>query len=190
MANRILYRTITAPTQVAVGECYLDGVEVSDEMEQYIYDEADNSRTASLMVCRMHASSYYKYENMVFPSPGLKMNNGIYAYWEKKVATVYYHYKKRNTAERNILYSSILASTSKQVTIFPCYLVGAQIDSGTIAIYDESDDTNSAGSLVATMKMGSHKSYNGKMFSEPIKCSNGLYALTTDGAGIVYYSLA
>lgn len=189
MANQILYKTITAPTQVAIGECYLDGVEVSDEMEQMIYDEADSSRSAVKMVCKMHASSYYKYENIIFPSPGLKCSSGIYAFWEKKLATVYYHYGKSNKAESDILYSNVLDSTSKQITTLPCYLVGAQVDSGTIALYDEPDSTNSATSLVTTLKMGSHKSYNGLMFSEPIKCNNGLYALTTDGKGIIYYSL-
>jgi len=190
MANpRILYRTITAPTQVAIGECYLDGVEVSDEMEQMVYDEADNSRTAAQMVCRMHASSYYQYDNIMFPSPGVKMTNGIYAFWEKKVATIYYHYGGKKPTERDILFDNILSSTSKLITPLPCYLVGVQLDSGTIAFYDEPDSTNSADLLVTTAKMGSHKRHQSYIYSKPIKCNNGLYALSS-GAGIVYYSLA
>ena len=190
MSNQILYKSITAATQVATSECYLDGVVLSLENEMFVYDEADSSKSAAKLVCLMHASSYYRFESIMFPPPGVKMNSGIYAYWNEKGANfIYYHYGKSDKTARDILYSSILSATDKLVSSTPCYLVGAEISSGTMAIYDEPDATHSAGSLVTTLKMGSYKSYNRIMFSNPIKCNNGIYVDNQSAIGTVYYSL-
>jgi hypothetical protein len=186
--SQILYKPISAATQVAVSECFLDGVVLSLENEFMVYDEADSSRSASKLVCLMHASSYYRFESIMFPPPGVRMNSGIYAYWNEKGSNfVYYHYGK--ASEADILYSSILSATDKLVSAAPCYLVGAEISSGTMAIYDEADATHSAGSLVTTLKMGSYKSYNRIMFANPIKCSNGIYVDNQSAIGTIYYSL-
>jgi hypothetical protein len=184
----LLYKPITAATQVATSECYLDGVALSLENEFMVYDEADNSRTAAKLVCLMHASSYYRFESIMFPSPGVKMNSGIYAYWNEKGSnTIYYHYGK--SIGPDILYSSILNGVDKLVCSAPCYLVGAEISSGTMPIYDEADNTHSAGSLVTTLKMGSHKSYNHIIFANPIKCNNGIYVDNQSAIGTIYYSI-
>lgn len=189
MANQTLYKSILADTQVATQECYLDGIETSGHSELMVYDEADSSKTAGNLVSDIEASTYYMYNNIIFPSPGIKCD-GIYVDWQGGVGTIYYHYGKSNTAEGDILYESILSDVDEQITTLPCYLIGAEISNGTITIFDEATSDETAGNLVSTMKLGSYRHYNRHIFSEPIKCDNGLFVASTGGEGTIYYSLA
>lgn len=187
MAIEILYKPILADTQVATTECYLDGIETAEHSELMVYDETDSSKTAAKLVSNIEASTYYTYNNIIFPSPGIKCD-GIYVDWQGGSGTIYYHYGKSDKAAEDILYKTIRTADTL-VTTLPCYLVGAEISSGTIAIYDEPNSDTTAGNLICTMKLGSYRHYNRKIFSEPIKC-RGLYADITSGEGTIYYYLA
>ncbi len=193
MANQILYKTITADTQVATTECYLDGIEESHTGAANIrvYDEATSDKTATNLVSKVRVSTYWRYNNIIFPSPGIKCD-GIYVHRESATGTgtIYYHYEKSDKIARDILYESILADVDEQITTLPCYLIGAEITLGTITIYDEANSDETAGNLVSTMKIGSYRAYNRHIYSNPIKCNNGLFVASTGGAGTVYYSMA
>lgn len=177
----ILYSSITASAQVKTHECYIVGIEISGnggKME--VYDEADSSKTASKLLSTIKSSSYYHYNNIIFPYPGVKCN-GIYTYLDSGTGTVYYHL---GTSGNPILYQSITADV--QVTTQSCYFIGAEIIEGTIAIYDEADSGKTGANLISTMKIGSHRHYKSMILPEPMKCV-GIYADVTDGEGTIYY---
>lgn len=94
MAKDILYKTITADTQVSSLPCYLVGAELQSttNAQMYIYDEADSTKTAAELVLTVKArSTNYLYDNCIFPEPGIKCK-GLYADWEAGVGTIYYHF--------------------------------------------------------------------------------------------------
>ena len=191
----ILYSSITANTQVTTQRCHLIGIETENHSDQLVYDEGDNSQTAARLVNHIEASTYWKYNNIIFPLPGIKCDNGIYVINSGGTGTIYYYTGElegegRHVCgpEKGILYSAITADT--QITTQDCWLVGGDVNAGTIIVYDEDDATNTATSKVFTMKIGSYRHYNRIILQEPIKCQ-GLYALATDasGAGTVYYYL-
>lgn len=194
MANQILYKALTEDTQVATSECYLDGIETAvtaTSSELLVYDEADSSKTAGNRVSKIESSTYHKYNNIIFPSPGIKCD-GIYVRCETSVGgtgTIYYHYGKSDIPARDILYKPIAADTDVQITTSPCYLVGVEISLGTITIFDEANSDETVGNLISTMKLGSYKHYNRHIYSKPIKCNNGLFIASTSGEGTVYYSM-
>jgi len=91
----------------------------------------------------------------------------------------------------DILYKTITADT--QVSSVPCYLVGAELAHATVTtdmkIYDEADNTKTAGERVLTVKVyNGFRHYDSKIFSHPIKCK-GIYVDWTAGAGTVYYHM-
>lgn len=95
----IHYKTITADTQVTTEDCYLIGAEFSYGLaigsvatNMIIYDEPDNTKSASKKVLTLKTYSGFKhYDSKMFPKPGIKCN-GIYVDWNAGIGTVYYHF--------------------------------------------------------------------------------------------------
>lgn len=88
-----LYKTITADTQVATTECYLDGIELSHtaNTSMITYDEADSGATAAKKVSTIRCTTYTRQNSIIFPKGGIKCD-GIYVDWDAGVGTIYYHY--------------------------------------------------------------------------------------------------
>jgi hypothetical protein len=89
----MLYKSITATTQVATTECFLDGIEFSytDNAELKVYDEAVGAGTAAKLVCTVYATGYTRSVPIIFPRPGIKLS-GIYVVWTVGTGTIFYHY--------------------------------------------------------------------------------------------------
>jgi hypothetical protein len=89
----MLYKTITADTQVSTTECYLDGIEFAhtDNAELKVYDEAVGAGAAAKNVCTVYATGYQREMSVMFPRPGIKLS-GIYVDWTVGTGTIYYHY--------------------------------------------------------------------------------------------------
>lgn len=91
----ILYKTITADTQVTKGECYLVGAELAHDTADtymYIYDEPDSTKSASKLALTLKVRYGFRhYDKKIFPMPGIKCN-GIYVDYEAGIGTVYYHF--------------------------------------------------------------------------------------------------
>jgi len=81
--------SITADTQVADGECYLYGAELSHSTDTslIIYNEADSSETAAKKVITLRVSDEMQYACIIFPIP--MRVAGVYADWTAGVGTVY-----------------------------------------------------------------------------------------------------
>ena len=77
---KILYRTITANTQVSTQQCWLVGVEVSHTTNTtlVVYDEDDSSKTAAKKVSTIKCTSFIRENSIVFPEKGV-LCKGIYA---------------------------------------------------------------------------------------------------------------
>lgn len=90
---RALYKTITADTQVAIGDCYLDGVEFThnDAAEMRVYNESVSSKTAAQRIVTLRVSATFQDACRMFEYP-IKCD-GIYVdYITNGLGTVYYHY--------------------------------------------------------------------------------------------------
>lgn len=181
----ILYASITSSQQVTTQPCHLIGIETTGHSDQIVYNEGDDSKTAANLVSHIESSTYYCYNNIIFPLGGVKCANGIYVVNSGGTGTIYYHYGKTNDS---ILYCPVIVDT--QVCSQPCYLVGGECYGGTIAVYNEATSGKTAANLVGTLKVGSYRHYSAGhwMFNEPILC-NGIYADVTDGTGTIYYKL-
>ena len=185
MANQMLYKSVTASTQVSTTECYIMGIEISGNGGKVtVYDETDSSKTAAKIVSTIKGSAYYHYNNIIFPENGVKCE-GIYVYHDSGTATIYYRLAGDKIG-KDILYSSITADAL--VTGLSCHYVGAEIIEGTMAIYDEPNSDTTTECLISTMKVGSHRHYKSTILSNPLKCT-GLYTDVTDGLGTIYYYL-
>lgn len=181
----ILYKSITSSQQVTTQPCHLIGIETTGHSDQIVYDEGDSSLTAANMVSHIESSTYYCYNNIIFPLGGVKCANGIYVWNSGGTGTVYYHYGK---VKNSILYCPVTADV--QVCAQRCELIGGECYGGTIAVYAEASSSKTATSLVGTLKCGSYRHYSAGhwMFDEPIQC-DGIYADVTDGTGTIYYRL-
>ena len=94
---KVLYKTITAATQVYVGRCFLVGVEFSCtatavDLDLIIYDEASADKTAGQKVTTLCVTPETQADKIMFPKDREPELVGIYAWWETAgIATVYYH---------------------------------------------------------------------------------------------------
>lgn len=88
-----LYKTITADTQVATTECYLDGIELSHtaNTSMKVYDITNITPVAGNLVSTTRVTTYNRQNSITFPPGGIKMQ-GIYIDWDTGVGTIYYHY--------------------------------------------------------------------------------------------------
>jgi len=80
--------SITADTQVADGECYLYGAELShsEATTLIIYNEADSSKTPAKKVINLSVPAN-GHACIMFPRP--MRVDGVYADWTAGVGTVY-----------------------------------------------------------------------------------------------------
>ena len=85
---QILYKTITADTQVHVGECYFVGATVSHtgSTMMTVYDEDASTATAARKLMQLNGTDV----TIMLPLPGVKCT-GIYVDWNAGVGTVYYY---------------------------------------------------------------------------------------------------
>ena len=93
MNSPILYKTITANTQITTKECYLVGVELTHSAATIliIYNEDDSGVTATKKVATLRVSAEFQDTHKMFPLPGIRCI-GLYADWTAGLGTVYYHY--------------------------------------------------------------------------------------------------
>lgn len=89
----MLYKTITADTQVSTQECYLMGVELAHtgNTDLKIYDIKDTTPVAANLISTTRVTTYNRQVSIVFPYPGIKCS-GLYADWDTGVGTVYFRY--------------------------------------------------------------------------------------------------
>ena len=89
----MLYKTITADTQISTQECYLMGAELSHtaNTEMPIYDITNTTAVAANIVCNPRVTAYQRECSIHFPWPGIKCQ-GLWADWDTGVGTVYYRY--------------------------------------------------------------------------------------------------
>lgn len=89
----MLYKTITANTQVSTQECYLMGVELShtSNTDLKIYDIKDTTAVAANLVSTPRVTTYNRQSSIMFPYPGIKCS-GLWADWTAGVGTVYFRY--------------------------------------------------------------------------------------------------
>lgn len=89
----MLYKTITADTQVSTQECFLMGVELAHtaNTDLIVYDQESGSKTAAQKVSTTSVTAYKRHSKIMFPYPGIKCR-GLYADWTAGVGTVYYRY--------------------------------------------------------------------------------------------------
>ena len=90
---QVLYKTITTDTQVAVGKCYLDGVEFThtDAAEMRVYDEADSDKTATQRIATLRVTATAQDASKMFEHP-IKCDGIFVDYITNGLGTVYYHY--------------------------------------------------------------------------------------------------
>ena len=182
----IKYVSVTANAAVFTSGKHIVGWETTGDSRFSFYDEADDSQTAAQLCDTLRGTSYYKRAHIVFPLPGLKLNNGLYITggFDEGVVTVYYH--ESTKVDKSILYCPI-AEADVTISTSPCELIGGDIWSGIISVYDEADDSETAARLAMTLRTGSYFFYGNTMFSEPVKCSNGLYVVGASGKGTIFY---
>ncbi len=115
-----------------------------------------------------------------------RLDNGLYVTggFDEGVVTVYYH--DETHVSGSILYQPI-SEANVAITSADCELIGMDIWSGTILAYDGTSAV--AAQLVGTVKTGSYFFYGDVMYSEPVKCTNGLYIVGTGGKGEVFYRI-
>jgi len=75
-------------------------------------------------------------------------------------------------------------TASEQITINPCYLVGATAgyENRSLKLYNEGDSTATAGKQVMTLAGDT-----GMLPLPGLYCPDGLYAAIDHGDGVVYY---
>ena len=94
---KVLYKTITADTQVYVGKCFLVGVEYqktacAGDRAMIVYDEASADKTAAQKVCTLVITPENQSDRIMFPKDREPELVGIYVDWDTDgVGTVYYH---------------------------------------------------------------------------------------------------
>ena len=94
---KVLYKSITADTQVYVGRCFLVGVEYqktacANDRVMTVYDEASNDTTAEQIVCSLCITPERQSDRIMFPKDREPELVGIYVDWVTDgVGTVYYH---------------------------------------------------------------------------------------------------
>ncbi len=182
----IKYKVLTANGVVFSSGKHIVGWETTGDSRFSFYDEADSSETAAQLCDTLRGTSYYKRAHNMFPLPGLKLDNGLYVTggFDEGVVTVYYH--DETHVSGSILYQPI-SEANVAITSADCELIGMDIWSGTILAYDGTSAV--AAQLVGTVKTGSYFFYGDVMYSEPVKCTNGLYIVGTGGKGEVFYRI-
>ena len=183
----IKYVNVTANGVVFTGGKHIVGWESDRQATYSFYDEASSSKTAAQLCETLRGTAYYKRAHNMFPLPGLKLNNGLYIYNEDATfgtVTVYYH--EETKVSGNILYQPI-SEANVAITAADCELIGMDIWSGSILAYDGTSAV--AAQLVGTLKTGSYYFYSNVMYSEPVKCTNGLYIVGTGGKGEIFYRI-
>ena len=180
----IKYVSVTANGVVFSSGKHIIGWETTGDSRFSFYDEADDSQTAAQLCDTLRGTSYYKRAHIIFPLPGLKLSNGLYITggFDEGVVTVYYHEGK--DSPKDILYCPV-SEANVSLSASPCELVGGDIWSGTISVYDGTSAV--AAQLAMTLRTGSYFFYGNTMFSEPVKCNNGLYIAGTEGKGEIFY---
>ena len=94
---KVLYKSITADTQVYVGKCFLVGVEYQKtacaaDRAMIVYDEASADKTAAQKVCTLCITPERQSDRIMFPKDREPELVGIYVDWDTDgVGTVYYH---------------------------------------------------------------------------------------------------
>ena len=182
----IKYVSVTANGVVFTSGKHIIGWESTGDSRFSFYDEASSTQTSTLLCETLKGTSYYKRAHNMFPFPGLKLNNGLYITggFDEGVVTVYYH--ENQDVGGSILYQPI-SEANVSLSAQPCELIGADVWSGSILTYDGTSAV--AAQLVSTVKTGSQIQYGNTMFSEPVKCSNGLYIVGTGGKGEIFYRI-
>lgn len=91
--DKLLYKTITADTQVSTQECYLVGCQIAHSAvtSMIVYNEADDEKTACRKVATIKCTTYNRQNSMIFPSGGIRCQ-GIYVDWDAGIGTIWYHY--------------------------------------------------------------------------------------------------
>jgi len=76
----MLYKTITADTQVSTQECWLMGAELAHtaNTSMIVYDQESSSKTAAQKVSTTSVTAYKRHSKIMFPYPGIKCR-GLYA---------------------------------------------------------------------------------------------------------------
>lgn len=94
---KVLYKTITATTQVYVGRCFLVGAEYQKtacaaDRAMIVYDEPDSSVAAPQKVCTLCITPETQSDRIMFPKDREPELTGIHVVWDTDgVGTVYYH---------------------------------------------------------------------------------------------------
>lgn len=91
---KLIYKDITADTQVTTQTCYLMGFEVcggSSNGAIDIYDEDDSGKTADRLVMSTKCSSWNRMNTIIFPEPGIKCE-GLYVDVNTGWGTIYYYH--------------------------------------------------------------------------------------------------
>ena len=92
---KVLYKTITANTQVYVGRCFLVGAELTraaaGDTVMIIYDEPDSTVDAAQKVATLVTSDEKQVDRIMFAKDREPELTGIYVDWNAGVGTVYYH---------------------------------------------------------------------------------------------------
>ena len=93
---QIQAKTITADTQVHVGDCYFVGAEYQKtgcaaDRTMIIYNENSADVTSTKIMCTLNISAENDHDRMMLPMPGVKCE-GIYVDWTTDgVGTIYYY---------------------------------------------------------------------------------------------------
>ena len=92
---KVLYKSITADTQVYVGRCFLVGAELTrtgaTDTTMIIYDEASADKTAAQKVATLNTSDEVQSDRIMFSKDKEPELVGIYVDWTAGVGTIYYH---------------------------------------------------------------------------------------------------
>ena len=92
---KVLYKSITANTQVYVGKCFLVGAELTRTTgaatTMIVYDEPDSTVAAAQIVATLNVSPQKQADRIMFPEDKEPQLTGIYVDWTAGVGTVYYH---------------------------------------------------------------------------------------------------
>jgi len=181
----IKYVNVTAATQVFSHGVHVVGWESSGRGRFHMFDEADSSQTAAQLADTIRGTTYYGRAWNMFPLPGLKLSNGLYLPSEGfDVGAVIIYYHEGKDSPKDILYCPV-SEANVSLSSSPCELIGGDIWSGIISVYDGTAVV--AAQLAMTLRTGSYFFYGRTMFSEPVKCNNGLYIAGTEGKGEIFY---
>ena len=181
----IKYVSVTEASAVFTKPIHIIGFEITGDSRFSFYDAAAASSDATLLCDTLRGTSYWKNANIVFPIPGLKLNNGLYISggFDEGLVTVYYHEGKDSL--KDILWQPI-SEAGVQISTGPCELIGMDTWSSGFAAYDEADESETAANKVMQLMTGSYFFYEAVILPEPLVCNNGLYINDT-GKGTVFY---